>query len=105
MNDSPDPRLQLLAQLAREYEQKFKEVEEIIRTANPDSVLHQLRVRSEMTTDRFRSAQQALLLFLSENAQSRDENAFRAAASLCRSFDEMRILFQHVLEFAAGGNR
>lgn len=105
MNDTPNSQLQLLAQLATEYGQKFQEVQELVRTANPDTVLYQLKLRSEMTTDRFRAAQQALLAMLSESAQPRDENAFRAVASLCRSFDEMRILFQHVLEIAAGGGK
>jgi proline dehydrogenase len=92
-NHSPN-QLQIIGQLAREYEQKYKELEDAISEIPPEKAFSQLKGLAEHTTDRFRSAQVALFstpcIFDGEGK----ENALTAATALCRAFDEMRILFQ-----------
>jgi len=102
MQHRPEDHLEILAQLAREYEQKYKELEVILREAQPESAVHQLRLRAELTTDRFRAAQQVLLTGL-VRMSSEDEGAepLKAAVALCRCFDEIRILFQMLLEYSS----
>jgi hypothetical protein len=97
MIDNQQDHLRILGQLALEYEKKYTELEEIIRTAKPEMVAHQLRLRSELTTDRFRAAQQALFESLSSK-EGEVEMQQQAAVALCRCFDEMRILFQFLLD-------
>jgi hypothetical protein len=95
-NDSAQ-HLQLLNQLAREYQQKFQELEDAIRDMPPAAVLHQLRTYAEMSTDRFRGAQQALFASMTPDSEENKE-ILRAVTALCRCFDEMRILFQALLD-------
>jgi len=98
MEVTPQDHLSLLRQLALEYQQKFNELEETLRGADPDAAIHQLKVRGELTTDRFRMAQHFLLDALYNQAETAGDETLRAAATLCRCFDEMRILFQVLLE-------
>ena len=92
------PHLQIIGQLAREYDQKYRELEKLISETKPDSILPQLRALAERATDRFRSAQIAMLsipeLFEGEEGQG----AVEAMTALCRAFDEMRILFNFLFE-------
>ena len=100
MDDLPQDPLQLLGQLAREYQQKYSELEEVIRTVEPHLIPQHLLVRAELSTDHFRAAQQALLLLMSSESEEDRQQAVRAAVALCRCFDEMRILFQFSIDFA-----
>ena len=103
MEHPPKDHLEILAQLAREYQQKYKEMEQFLQDAKPESASHQLRLRAELTTDRFRAAQQILLTQLvRQGAESEDTQALKAAVSLCRCFDEMRILFQMLMDYSSG---
>ncbi len=83
--------LQLLSQLAREYHQKSTELEAFLKDLEPRRVCGQLILRSEMTTNNFRIAQQALFNEISSKVSQATLRS--AAMALCRCFDEMRILF------------
>lgn len=98
MENFSQKQLELLSQLAREYDEKYRELEAICRSAQPETISHQLKLRSELTTDRFRGAQQALLTLIADDAGTGDNKALQAATALCRCFDEMRILFHMLLE-------
>jgi len=98
---SGDP-LEILAQLAREYQQKYMELEAFLRETQPEHAIDQLRARAELTTDRFRAAQQALLSGVMRLSMvSEDTETLKAAKALCSCFDEMRILFQMLLDFSS----
>lgn len=98
MENFSQQQIGLLRQLAREYEQKNRELEEICRSASPETIVPQLKLRSELTTDRFRAAQQVLLNLVGSTEEAGDNEALRAATALCRCFDEMRILFSMLLQ-------
>jgi len=94
-------QLQHLGQLAREYDRKFRELEEFAQSAQPEDLMTQLKALGERTTDRFRAAQQALLAMLAMLAASEnsDQNQqLEAFIALSSCFDEMRILFQILLQ-------
>lgn len=94
--------LQAFALLAREYEQKYNDLVEMTRGAMPDAVHQQLKIRAELTTDRFRAVQQAIFsMLLPETAIDREE-LLKAGTALSRCFDEMRVLFQVLLEYSLG---
>lgn len=93
-----DP-LELLASLAREYQDKYNQLAAALRDADPDLVPRQLRMRAELATDRFRSAQMDLLSKLSFGAADAHGAGYEASLiALFRSFDDMRIVFQLLLE-------
>ena len=91
-----DP-IELLGQLAREYEQKRNELEAVLDSIPAEKAAYQIMVQSEATTARFRKAQQHL--FGQFGALPHDEITAPLMA-LCRCFDEMRILLQAALERA-----
>jgi hypothetical protein len=93
MQDLPSNHLELISQLAREYEQKYREIEEFIQNAQPDLLLQQLKLRSELATDRFRGAQQFLMNTI-QLGEKDEQQTLRALITLVRCFDEMRILFE-----------
>lgn len=97
MENASTHHLQLLNQLAREYHEKFQELEDAIRDLQPEAIPHQLRTYAEMTTDRFRGAQQALFESITPSSEE-DTKTLQAATAMCRCFDQMRILFQVLLE-------
>ena len=102
MQHQPGDHLEILAQMAREYQQKYIELEQFLRDVQPGSAIHQLRLRAELTTDNFRAAQQVLLSNLVRlSAESEDKETLKAATALCRCFDEMRILFQMLLDYSS----
>lgn len=98
MSEHPHQYLQVLGQLAREYQEKFAELESMIRDAPADKFVQQLGALGERTTDRFRSAQQAMFALLPGPTETSTETALAALTTLCRCFDEMRILCQILLE-------
>lgn len=101
MNDHSPDYLHLLGQLAREYQEKFKELEQVCQNAQPEYVLQQLRARGELTTDQFRAAQQVLFAQLDKGQEREDKDTMRAVTTLSRCFDEMRILFSILLEYTS----
>ena len=86
--------LQHLGQLAKEYDRKYRELEEFAHNAQPADLMTQLKLLGERTTDRFRSAQQALLAMLAADENPGQNQQIEAFMALCSCFDEMRILFQ-----------
>ena len=92
-NHSPQ-QLQIIGQLAREYEQKYKELENLLSEIPPEKASSQLKALAERTTDRFRSAQVALFSIPQLFEGEGKDTAIMATTALCRAFDEMRILFQ-----------
>jgi hypothetical protein len=102
MQDHSHDFLHILGQLAREYQQKFMELENLCRDAQPEWIMQQLKARAELTTDQFRTAQQALFSALVKNQDQADvsENA-KAVVTISRCFDEMRILFSILLEYTS----
>jgi len=103
MNDPKEP-LHILSQLAHEYGQKYEELEEICRSAQPGTVARQLKIRGELTTERFRTAQMSLIGMLSSATDKEQEKALQAVTALSRCFDEMRILFQVLMEYTSKSN-
>jgi len=101
VEDQPSDHLLVLRQLAREYQHKYGELEQFVRSTEPGRLLTQLRNQGELATARFRSLEVGLLMALSQRAGDQDgDETFRLATDLCRCFDEMRILFQFLLEFS-----
>ncbi len=92
-----DP-LQLLATLAREYQQKYEQLASALRDSDPDLVPRQLKMRAELTTDRFRAAQMDFLTRMSIGSADTQMAGYEALITLFRSFDEMRIVFQLLLD-------
>lgn len=101
METAPLDHLSLLRQLAAEYQQRHAELEEALRGTDPDEALRRLKALSESTTDRFRTAQYFLFDILQNETRGAGDQTLKAAAALCRCFDEMRILFQVLLERSA----
>lgn len=101
MADFSQDSIEILSQLALEYQQKQKELDAILENADPEKILQQLSLRAELTTDHFRGAQRALLGLLCSGNDSEENQAKQAAVALCRCFDEMRILFQAVAALPA----
>lgn len=97
MND-PHNILQHLGQLARDYDRKYRELEEFAQHAQPEDLTTQIRALGERTTDRFRAAQQALLALFANERAGEQQSQIEALMALSSCFDEMRILFQIVLE-------
>ena len=97
MNPVTD-QLQHLGQLAREYDRKFRELEEFAQNAPHEDLVTQLRALGERTTDRFRAAQQALLAMFAASENSDRNQQLEAFIALSSCFDEMRILFQILLQ-------
>jgi len=100
MTDQGLDHLQIMGQLAREYEQKTRELEEIVQQADPSMLLRQVKLRGELTTDRFRAAQMFLLTSLASvsDMERKEDEPLKAVIVLSRCFDEMRILFQCLLD-------
>jgi hypothetical protein len=92
------PRLQIIGQLAQEYDEKYRELERQISEISPDRVVPQLMALADRTTDHFRSAQVAMLSMPELFEGEEKESALQAMTAMCRAFDEMRILFQFMTE-------
>ena len=105
MQDYSRDYLQILGQLAQEYQQKFVELEQLCQNSQPELVIQQLKARGELTTDHFRAAQQALIALLGKNEPRESEDFLRAATVISRCFDEMRILFTVLLDFTSNPSK
>ena len=98
---SPD-LLSTIGQLAREYEQKFNELERAVAKIEPDQVARSLMQLSEQTTGRFRSVQMALFSMASGLGEQERAQMLQALTVLSGCFDEMRILFGFLAERRSG---
>jgi len=92
------PHLQIIGQLAQEYDGKYRELEKQIAQISPEGILPQLSALADRTTDHFRSAQIALLSMPELYEGEEREKALHALTSMCRTFDEMRILFHFLIQ-------
>jgi hypothetical protein len=92
------PHLQIIGQLAQEYDEKYRQLERQISEIPPDGVLPQLMALADRTTDHFRSAQAAMLSMPELFEGEEKEMALQAMTAMCRAFDEIRILFQFLIE-------
>lgn len=90
--------LQILSQLAAEYQAKFADLEAFARDLPDEELIQQLGALGERTTDHFRGAQQAMFSMLPESGEPGGQPHLQALTVLCRCFDEMRILCQVLLE-------
>ncbi|MFZ2446391.1 MAG: hypothetical protein WAW37_08535 [Syntrophobacteraceae bacterium] len=108
MDEHSPSHLQIIGQLAREYDQKYQELERLVSEIPREKVPSQLRALAERTTDRFRSAQIALLSMHGLFEGEEGEAATAITKALCGTFDEMRIVFQfllrHISEETTGKN-
>ncbi len=98
MEDHSAEHLRIMGRLALEYQQKFSELEELTAQSTPDAFIHQLSARAEVTTDKFRAAQLVLLSLTAPDSGKEPGETLKGAMALCRCFDEMRILFQFLLD-------
>jgi hypothetical protein len=96
-NDSP--HLQIIGQLAREYDEKYRDLEKLISETQPQNVPPQLRALAERAVDRFRSALVAMLSTPELFEGNERQTALQAITALCRAFDEMHILFNFLFEY------
>ena len=97
MSSSPN-HLQHLGQLARDYDRKYRELEQFVQNAQPEDLVTQLKLLGERTTDRFRSLQQILFAMPAASENPEHDKHIEAIVALCSCFDEMRILFQILLQ-------
>jgi hypothetical protein len=86
--------LLMLKQLATEYSKKYDELIQASRGCPQKTFIHQLEQHSELTTQQFRMAQHLLL----EAPGSQEKSLQDATQTIFRCFDEMRLLFQVVVE-------
>lgn len=100
MSDMQPSALEELVLLAKDYDAKRRQLDELARDVSCDVLWRHLLALCERATDRFRTAQQALFqhLFAQEDPQP---EAVEAARAMCRSFDEMVLLFHKLAEHRA----
>ena len=95
---SNSPQLEIIEHLAREYDEKYRELQKLISEIPRENIPPQMSALAERTTDRFRSAQMALISIPELFEGEERERALKAMTALCRAFDEMRILFHFLFE-------
>jgi hypothetical protein len=96
-HDSNRP-IDLLANLAREYQAKYRKLDEATLNTPPEKLPRQLKVLAEAATDRFRSAQMLVAQRMAEDTRPESNEDFQLLSELFQCFDEMRIIFQILLE-------
>ena len=104
MKEGSQDHLAIIGRLAREYEQKFSELERALAKIEPDQVARSLIQLSEQTTGRFRSVQMALFSMAAGLGEQEREQMLQALTVLSGCFDEMRILFGSLAERHSGEN-
>ncbi|SPF37137.1 hypothetical protein SBDP1_160010 [Syntrophobacter sp. SbD1] len=97
MKDS-SPQFGIIGHLAREYDEKYRELEKLISEIRPENIPSQLMALEERSVQNFRSAQAAMLSVPELFEGKESEKAIKAMTTLCRAFDEMRILFHFLSE-------
>ena len=94
--------MEIIGQLAREYDEKYRDLEKLISETQPQQIPPQLRALSERTVDRFRSAQMAVFSIPELFEGNDKQTALSAITALCRAFDEMHILFNFLFDLTSG---
>ncbi len=97
MTDLASTALEELVSLAKDYDAKRRQLDELARDVDAQALRRHLLALSERATDRFRSAQQALFQYLFDEAPPGVET-LEAARAMCRSFDEMILLFHKLMD-------
>lgn len=103
MTDVASTALEELVSLAKDYDTKRRQLDELARDVDAQALRRHLLALSERATDRFRGAQQALFRHLVEEAPPGPET-LEAARAMCRSFDEMVLLFHKLMDQAAASS-
>lgn len=98
MTNHSDRPIDLLANLARQYQTKYRELDEATLNTPPEKLLRQVKVLAEAATDRFRSTQMLLAQRMAQDAAPESNEDFKLLSVLFQCFDEMRIIFQILLE-------
>ncbi|MCU0586623.1 MAG: hypothetical protein MUF52_00560 [Syntrophobacteraceae bacterium] len=98
MEAHPSGHIDLLASLALDYQRKYQELQQALQDVPMERLPLQLRALAESTTDRFRSAQMQLTRQISHDAALLNEETIHLLNVIFRCFDEMRIVFQMLLE-------
>ena len=98
MEDRPNRHIDLLADLARDYQRKYIELEEAIQDVPVEKLPRRLKALAESATDRFRSAQVLLTQQMATDATLQSEGILQMLTVIFHSFDEMRIVLQILLE-------
>ena len=97
MIDFPPQYVEIIRELALNYQRKQRELENAAAEMGSEEFLRQVKMLGGLTTDRFRTAQQTLIATLLKDPAGM-EKALGAATAICRCFDEMQVLFQILLE-------
>ncbi|ROR01571.1 hypothetical protein [Desulfosoma caldarium] len=100
MTHSAPSALEELVSLAKDYDAKRRQLDDLAHDLAFDLLLRHLLVFSERATDRFRAAQQVLFDHLSKTEV--DPEAMEAARTLCRCFDEILLLFHKLADHTSG---
>ncbi|WP_448384152.1 hypothetical protein [Desulfosoma sp.] len=103
MSDMPTSTLEELVSLAKDYDAKRRQLDDLAREVSSDALLRHLLALGERATDRFRTAQHVLFQHLFAEASPETE-ALEAARAMCRSFDEMVLLFHKLVDHAASSS-
>ena len=93
MEENPPDYLSIIGQLAREYEEKSKQIQTAFLETGSEEKVRNLMQLSEQTTARFRAGQMALFTMLDRIGGEERQQVAGALTALSRCFDEMRILF------------
>lgn len=93
--------IELVCQLAQEYNKKYSELKRIADSLSAEELVSQLRGLAELSTNRFRGAQQALFGSLMDQQGDDEHLRWQAAVALSQCFDEMRVLFQIMLDYSS----
>lgn len=92
------PHLLLIEQLSREYDQKYRNLEKLIKESAPEDIPAQLMALAENAAERFRSAQAAIFSLPGIFEDDTGPKVLPPVTALFRAFDEMRILCHFLFE-------
>ncbi len=97
MTNSSSGNLDHLLALAREYDEKYRQMEQLCATEELGDILPQLIQQVELATDRFRYAQQVLFRHAGSEGDDNDE-PMRCLHTVSRCFDEVLIVFHALID-------
>ena len=94
--------LEELLNLAKEYDAKQRELDHAASEMDRSRLLRHFLALGERATDRFRAAQHVLFTHLyRDDPSAPDAEVLKAASNLCRSFDELLLLFHRLMDETA----
>lgn len=100
MKPSGDEKLEVLLELAQNYDRKYRQLAELGRRTPLPKLLPGLLQQAELLTDRVRALQQQLAPVMAAGPEGADQLG-TAIKTLCESFDEVLILFHVLVEQSA----